>query len=88
MNDKRGSGNSTDAQEIHIARLAFIGASVATLGDAISAVAAGLELEALEKKSSNQNSQNPDEQSKHTSKMQQEIDYIINELKQIKRMLK
>jgi hypothetical protein len=87
MNDKKGSKNSNDSQDIQIARLAFIGASIATLGDAIAAVAAGLALEALEK-SSNQNPGSSDEQSKHSAKMQQEIDYIINELKQIKKTMK
>ncbi|WP_342575125.1 hypothetical protein MHH37_04095 [Solibacillus sp. FSL K6-1781] len=31
---------SPDSQEIQIARLAFIGASIATLGDGIAAIAA------------------------------------------------
>ncbi|WP_413367237.1 translation initiation factor 2 [Lysinibacillus sp. 3P01SB] len=87
MNDKRKSENSSDSLEIQIARLEFIGASIVTLGDAIETIAAGLALDAL-LRSSNQNSANSDEQSKHSSKMQREIDYIINELKEVKRMMK
>lgn len=87
MNDKKNSNTSPDSQEIQIARLTFIGASIITLGDGIAAIAAGLALDALEKES-NQNVGHSNEQSKRSSKMQQEIDYIINELKQIKRMMK
>ena len=88
MNDKKNNQKSaSDLQDIQIARLAFIGASIATLGDGISAIAAGLAVEALEK-SSGQSSSNPEEQSNRSSKMQQEIDYIISELKQIKKMMK
>ena len=88
MNDKKNNQKSaSDLQDIQIARLAFIGASIATLGDGISAIAAGLAVEALEK-ASGQSSPNPEEQSNRSSKMQQEIDYIISELKQIKKMMK
>ena len=87
MNDKKNQKNASDLQDIQIARLAFIGASITTLGDGIAAIAAGMALDALEK-SSGQISSNPDEQSNRSSKMQQEIDYIISELKQIKKMIK
>jgi len=78
------SKKSSDSQDIQIARLAFIGASIVTLGDGIAAIAAGLALEALESK---QGSQNLDEQSKQSDTMQKQIDYIIDELIQIKMMM-
>ncbi|MFJ9462161.1 translation initiation factor 2 [Viridibacillus arvi] len=84
--NKINAKQSSDLQDIQIARLAFIGASISTLGDGISAVAAGLALEALEKPN-NQGSQNSDEQSKHAVNLQNQIDYIVNELKQMKRMM-
>lgn len=57
-----------------------------TLGDAISAIATGLELDALENPN-NQKSKSFDGQSMYTPNMQQDVDYIINELKQIKKMM-
>lgn len=41
---------SPDSLDLYVAKLAFIGASIATLGDGLTAVAAGIALEALEKK--------------------------------------
>ena len=87
VNAKKKSEQSPDSQEIQIARLAFIGASIATLGDGIAAIAAGLALEALEKKS------NPDPQKTgstlpHSKDMQKQLDYLINELEQIKKSIK
>lgn len=48
-NNKKNSEQSSGSQDIQIARLAFIGASIVTLGDLISTLAAGLALDALEK---------------------------------------
>ncbi|QDQ03207.1 translation initiation factor 2 [Lysinibacillus fusiformis] len=89
MNDyKKNPQQSLDTTEIQIARLAYIGASISTLGDGLSAVAAGLALNALEK-SSNQNPQNQNnDQSKGSEDMQKQIDYLINELKQVKKMMR
>jgi len=68
-------------RDIEIARLAFIGASIATLGDGISALAAGLVLEALEQDNQVQNNSRnaPDE-----SSIQIQIDYFIDELIKIR----
>lgn len=85
--NKKNARQSSDSLDIQIARLAFIGSTITTLGDGITAIAAGLALEALEN-SSNQNSQNIDKQSKQSDTMQKQIDYIINELEQTKRMMK
>ena len=85
---KNNPQQSSDITDIQIARLAYIGASIATLGDALSAVAAGLALNALEK-SSNQNPQNQNsDQSKDVEDLQKQIDYLINELKQVKKMMR
>lgn len=78
------------ATEIQIARLAYIGATIATLGDGLSAVAAGLALNALEK-SNNQNPQvqNSDQSNeKDVEDLQKQIDYLINELKQVKKLVR
>lgn len=83
----KNSNQSASQQDIQIAKLAFIGTSISTLGDGIQMVAAGLALEALEK-SSNQGAQNSNEHSKQTENMEKQIDYLINELKQIKRIKK
>lgn len=86
-NNGRNGKQGAESQELLIARLAFIGASISTLGDGISAIAAGLALEDLER-SKYQGSQNSNDPSKQSESMQKEIDYIINELKQIKKMMK
>lgn len=85
--NKKNLEQSSDSMNIQIARLAFIGASIVTLGDGISAIAAGLALEALEK-SNNQDSQNTDTQLAQSKDIQKQMDYLINELKHIKRMMK
>ncbi|WP_339216690.1 translation initiation factor 2 [Solibacillus sp. FSL W8-0372] len=82
-NNKKNSDQSSDAQDIQIARLAFIGASIVTLGDLISTLAAGLALDALEK-SKNGDSGPPPTQSKD---MQKQLDYLINEFRQIKKIM-
>lgn len=84
-------GNKSFAQsfesiDIRIARLAFIGASISTLGDGLQALAAGLALESLQR-SKNQNTPILDEQTNQTDSMQEQIDYIINELNQFKKMM-
>lgn len=69
--------NNKDIREIEIARLAFIGASIAAIGDGIAALAAGLELESLEKNYLIQSN------SRHASGIESNItqlDYFINEL--------
>lgn len=77
---------SSESIDIRIARLAFIGASISTLGDGLQALAAGLALESLQR-SKNQTTPNQDEQTNQTDSMQDQIDYIINELNQFKKMM-
>ncbi|MGN4124418.1 translation initiation factor 2 [Lysinibacillus sphaericus] len=88
MNNKPNNVNqSTDSLEIYAAKLAYIGASISTLGDGLQAIAAGLALEALQK-ANNQNSDGSDNQTKQAESMQKQIDYLISELKQIKKTLR
>ena len=73
--------------DIQIAKLAFIGAAIVTIGDGLSALAAGLALQELEK-TNNQNSLDDYEQLKQTESTQKQIDYLIRELKHIKKILR
>lgn len=85
---KNNPQQPSETTDIQIARLAYIGASIATLGDGLSAVAAGLALNALEK-SNNQNPQfQSSDQSKEVEDLQKQIDYLINELKQVKKLMR
>jgi len=67
--------------------LAYVGTAISTLGDGIQTIAAGLALDAL-RNSNTQNSQNDTEQSMQKDNMQKQIDYLIYELKQIKKIIK
>ncbi|MGI2292884.1 translation initiation factor 2 [Paenibacillus sp. GXUN7292] len=71
-------------KDILIARIAFIGSSITLLGDGLSAVAAGLALEVLE---------NPSETrfQNHTLQIdstQKQLDYYINELIKIRKVIR
>ncbi|MFE4140688.1 translation initiation factor 2 [Peribacillus sp. YIM B13472] len=85
-NNKNNINQSPDSREIYAAKLAFIGASISTLGDGLQAIAAGIALELLEK-SNNGSSQSQNDQSKQTEKTQKQVDDLINELKQIKKII-
>lgn len=79
--------NNNESQEIFIAQLAYIGAAISTLGDGIQTIAAALTLESL-KNANNQSSESSIDQSEKTESMEKQIDYLISELKQIKKSLK
>lgn len=81
------SNQSSDSLDLYVAQLAFIGASIATLGDGLSALAAGIALNELQK-SNNANATAQFDQSKEMESLQQQIDYLIGELRQIKKMLR
>ncbi|MGE7984124.1 translation initiation factor 2 [Solibacillus sp. NPDC093137] len=85
-NYKNNSNHPSEPAEIQIARLGFIAATIVTLGDGLAALAAGLALQELEK-ANNQNSQPQYDQSKQIDSTQKQIDYLIKELKQIKKIL-
>lgn len=99
--DKNQLNQSPDSIDLQVAKLTFIGASIATLGDGLQAIAAGIALEALEKEQSNnkssqsqngqtnnKSSQSQNGQSKQLEKMQKQIDDLINELNQVKKMFR
>lgn len=73
--------------DIYIAKIAFIGAAIATLGDGLSALAAGMALQQLQNPT-NQSNGIPFEQSKQVESLQQQIDQLIVELKHVKRMIR
>lgn len=73
-----------EQRDIEIAKLAFIGASIATIGDGIAALAAGLALEALQQDAQTlNNSRN----SAVTGSTQEQLDYFINELVKIRNVV-
>ncbi|WP_155591073.1 translation initiation factor 2 [Lysinibacillus cavernae] len=82
---------SNDSIEIYAAKLSYIGTAISTLGDGLQTIAAGLALEALvnANNDSSQNNNGDDIQTvKKMDQMQKQIDYLIAELKHIRKMLK
>ena len=86
IGSKNKSNSSSESVEIQIARLEYIAALIATLGDGVAALALGLELRELEK-SSNANSRGQYDQAKYQDHTQKQIDYLIEELTQVRRMI-
>ncbi|MEA0553200.1 translation initiation factor 2 [Lysinibacillus irui] len=89
-NNKQNQGN--ESIEIYAAKLSYIGTAISTLGDGLQTIAAGLVLEALQNanndSSQNNNGNGNGNQTVKIDNMQKQIDYLITELKQIKKMLK
>ncbi|WP_249645692.1 MULTISPECIES: translation initiation factor 2 [unclassified Lysinibacillus] len=85
-NNKQNQNN--DSMDIYIAKLAYIGTAISTLGDGIQTIAAGLALEALQNAKNDSSPTNNGDQTAKVDNMQKRIDYLIAELKQIKKMLK
>ncbi|OXS62393.1 hypothetical protein B1A99_00550 [Cohnella sp. CIP 111063] len=86
------NNNSEDEQlaklrDIQIARLAFIGASIATIGDGISTYAAALALEVLEE-ANNQRSQPSSSHFKNLDIAQKQLDYYIQQLQHMRQWIK
>jgi len=84
QNNNNNNINNIDSRALQIARIAFIGSTITTIGDGISAFAAALTIESLEnpgidtRSSMNNNFENS----------QAQIDYYINELVKIRNSLK
>ncbi|RCW45428.1 translation initiation factor 2 [Paenibacillus prosopidis] len=72
-------------REIEIARLEFIGLSIATLGDGIAALAAGLTLESLENE---YRTPYQSQQSMQVETTQKQLDYFIHELTQVRNIIR
>lgn len=86
-NNKNNLNQPAESQEIFIAQLSYIGAAISTLGDGIQAIAAALTLESL-KNANNQSTESSTDQSQKTESMDKQIDYLITELEEIKKLLK
>lgn len=71
-------------RDIEVARLAFIGASIVTLGDGIAALATWLALNALEHDYANSNNRHDVD----TESAKVQLEHYINELIQIQKILK
>lgn len=75
--------NKRNSREIQIAKIALIGATIATIGDGIAAYAAALTLDLLE----NPETETRNAQSSELKTTQAQIDYYINELIQVRNSL-
>ncbi|MER2105784.1 MAG: translation initiation factor 2 [Solibacillus sp.] len=81
MSKNNAETQNADSFDIYVAKLAVAGAAVVVLGDSLALLAASLALQSLQQSSSDPPTplpQQPDEQ----------IDYLIRELKQIKKMMR
>ena len=83
--------NNQPSLELLAARFAYAGTAVVTLGEILSTIAAGITLKVLEQ---NFNASNPNSNSDNDSleqdieQMQNQIDALIRELRQIKKMIR
>lgn len=78
--------DATLSLEVIAARLAYAGAAVTTVGDVMSMISAGIALKLIEEQNGQQPSNGNGDESdfKH---MQNEIDKLIRELRQIRKMM-
>jgi type 1 fimbria pilin len=84
MNKNTQNDQSTGTQEIDAAKLALIGAALATLGDALQTISAGLALEVLENQKNQTMPDQTDQLKKIEDRMQKQIDHLTNELSKLK----
>jgi hypothetical protein len=85
-NDGRDNQNS-ESIDLIAARLGYIGAIIVTLGDGITLIATGIALRALEEENFSESRTEVD-QFRQTETIQQQVDFYINELIQIRKMIK
>ncbi|MCA0756876.1 translation initiation factor 2 [Paenibacillus sp. N4] len=76
--------NNKELRDIEIAKLAFIGASIAAIGDGIGALAAGLALDALRQ---DHQIQNDNRNASFAGPTQVQLDYYIKELIRIRNIV-
>ena len=93
MSNKNNKSNPTsEAFDLQIARLVYIGSTISTLGGGLQTLAAALTLNALEKASA-QNPQNfqgfqsQNDQPNQPEDLKRQIDFIIKELREIKKII-
>lgn len=84
MNSDLTSEQLSTLRDIQIARLGFIGASIAAIGDGIAAVAAGLAVDALENPIETR-SQTAYHRTSQLETTQRNLDYYIHELIQLRK---
>ena len=77
---------NTPSLELIAARLAYLGGAVTTLGDLLATIAAGIALKLVEQSESGSDSKidAPDEDLRQMNK---QMDYLIRELRQLKKMM-
>ncbi|MER2120105.1 MAG: hypothetical protein ABS935_07530 [Solibacillus sp.] len=78
--------DATPSLEVIAARLAYAGAAVTTIGDVLSMISTGITLKLLEEKNGQQPS-NVNGNESDFKQMQNEIDKLIRELRQIRKMM-
>lgn len=78
---------SEPSLELIAARFAYVGAVVTTLGDILATISAGISLKILEQdlEEGNPSTSPPEEE---IQQMQEQIDYLIRELRYIKKIIK
>jgi len=86
MNDINNQQNvqSADTSEILAAKLAFFGSVLATIGDGITALAAGIALQGIEN-TNNQNSTEQLNQLPQVEQMQKQIDQLTRKIDRMER---
>lgn len=76
----KGNANATSNNESTAAKLAVLGGLLATIGDAISTVAAALALEELQQTQNDSNNNND-----RISELEKQIKYLTNEINKQKK---
>lgn len=80
----RNNKDSAPSLELIAARLAYAGATITTIGDVLSTISAGITLKLLE----DENETTPSSYCENDLKqMQMEMDQLIRELRQIRKMM-
>ena len=78
--------DATPSLEVIAARLAYAGTAVTTIGDVLSMISAGIALKLVEEQNGQQLSNGNGNESDF-KQMQNEIDKLIRELRQIRKMI-
>ncbi|URN95586.1 MAG: translation initiation factor 2 [Candidatus Pristimantibacillus lignocellulolyticus] len=86
MNNKKNkqTEQNSDAEDRYIAKLAFLGGTLATIGDGIAAVAAGMALQQFDKEK-NQSSDDQSDLIQQIEQMQKQIDLLTYKIEKMER---
>ena len=77
---------NTPSLELIAARLAYVGSAITTLGDFIVTISAGIALKLVEQSESDSQT-TVDATKEDLRQMNKQMDYLIRELRQIKKMM-